>query len=86
LGSLAFLLFMIGDVFNGIAIAASDRMPRWAGWVYAISEVGFLLSTFLLDIGQSIFSALLFIAVVAVAWSAAREPQRQAQGDVGVAN
>src|SRR5262245_14084732 len=44
--------------------------PRWAGWVYAISMVGFVLSHFLLDIGQSIASVLWFIATVFVAWNA----------------
>jgi len=39
--------------------------------------VGFVLSTFLLDIGQSIFSALLFLAVVVVAWNAGRESSMQ---------
>ena len=63
----ALLLFMIGGVFNGIAIAACGRLPRWAGWGYAVGAIGFVLSTFLLDIGQSISSALLIVATVAVA-------------------
>ncbi len=69
----ALLLFMMGGLFIGSAIAACSFFPRWTGWAYAISIVGFVLSTFLLDIGQSISSALLFIATVAVAWSAGRE-------------
>jgi hypothetical protein len=73
----ALLLFMIGGILVGIAITASGRFPRWAGWVYAIAVVGFVLSNFFFDIGQSIFSALLFLATVAVAWTASREPQRQ---------
>ena len=74
---LALLLFMTGGVFIGNAIAACGFFPRWTGWIYAISTVGFVLSTFLLDIGQSISSALLFIATVAVVWSAGREDHRQ---------
>ncbi len=66
----ALLLFMIGGVFIGNAIAGCGFFPRWTGWVYAISIVGFVLSTFLLDIGQSISSVLLFIATVVVAWNA----------------
>ena len=73
----ALLLFMIGGVFIGNAIAACGFFPRWTGWVYAITTIGFVLSTFLLDIGQSISSALLFMATVAVAWSAVREDHRQ---------
>ena len=67
----ALLLFMIGGVFTGSAIATCGRLPRWAGWVYAITTVLFVLSNFLFDPGQSISSGLLFIATVAVAWSAA---------------
>jgi len=74
---IALLLFMTGGVFIGNAIAACSFFPRWTGWIYAISTVGFVLSTFLLDIGQSISSALLFIATVAVVWSAGREDHRQ---------
>jgi hypothetical protein len=71
------LLFIVGGVFTGIAIVASGRFPRWAGWVYAVTTVGFVLSNFLLPIGQSVTSALLFVATVVVAWSASREDQRQ---------
>jgi hypothetical protein len=45
--------------------------------VYAASAIGFVISTFLFDIGQTIFSALLFMAVFAVAWSASREASKQ---------
>ncbi len=69
----ALLLFIIGGVFTGTAIAACGRLPRWAGWAYAVTTVGFVLSNFLLPVGQSVMSALLVIATVAVAWSAGRE-------------
>jgi len=69
---MALLLFMIGGVFVGNAITGSGLFPRWTGWVYAISIVGFVLSNFLFDVGQSISSALLFIATAVVAWSAGR--------------
>ena len=67
------LSFIIGGVFTGIAIAACGRLPRWAGWVYAIAVAAFALSNFLFPVGQSITSALLFVATVAVAWSAVRQ-------------
>lgn len=73
----ALLLFMIGGVLLGNAITASGFFPRWTGWVLAISMVGFVLSNFLLDIGQSIFSILLFIATVTVARNAGKEGQMQ---------
>jgi len=68
----ALLLFMIGGVSIGSAIAACGFFPRWAGWVYALSIVGFVFSTFLLDIGQSISSVSFFVATVTVAWSAGK--------------
>jgi len=71
----ALLLFMIGGVLIGSALAACGYFPRWTGWVYAISIVGFVLSNFLLDVGQSISSALLFIATITVAWSAGKGAQ-----------
>jgi hypothetical protein len=74
---IALLLFMTGGILMGNAITASGFFPRWTGWIIAISMVGFVLSAFLLDIGQSIFSALLFIATIIVAWSAGKEGQMQ---------
>jgi hypothetical protein len=71
------LLFIAGGVFTGIAIAACGRWPRWTGWVYAVTTAGFALSNFLLPVGQSVTSALLFVATVLVAWSAGREDHRQ---------
>lgn len=69
---IALLLFMIGGIFVGNAITACGFFPRWTGWVYAISIVGFVLSNFLFDVGQSISSVLLFIATVMVAWKAGK--------------
>jgi hypothetical protein len=69
------LSFIIGGVFSGIAIALSGRLPRWAGWVYAIMVAAFALSNFLFPPGQSLSSALLFIATVNIAWGAGRLDQ-----------
>jgi hypothetical protein len=66
------LLFIIGGVFSGIAIAASGRFPRWAGWVYAGTVAGFVLSNFIVPVGQTPMSALLFISTVVVAWNVHR--------------
>ena len=67
------LSFMLGGVFSGIAIIAGGRLPRWAGWVYAITVLLFALSNFILPVAQTFTSALLFIATVAIAWSARRQ-------------
>lgn len=66
------LLFLLGGVFTGIAIARSDRLARWAGWLYVVSIVVFALGLFTGPIVQSIASALLFVATVSIAWSANR--------------
>ena len=71
------LLFIVGGIFTGIAIARCGRFPRWTGWVYAITTTGFVLSNFLLPVGQSVMSALLLIATVVIAWTAGREVQEQ---------
>jgi hypothetical protein len=70
------LLFIAGGIFTGVAIAASGRWPRWTGWVYAVTTTGFVLSNFLLPIGQSVTSALLIVATIAIAWNTQREDQR----------
>lgn len=71
------LLFILGGIWIGVAIASSGRWPRWTGWVYAITTTGFVLSNFLLPLGQSIASAFLFFAAVVLAWRADKEAQRQ---------
>jgi len=67
------LLFMIGGVFAGSAISRSGRLPRWAGWVYAVMSIGFALGLFFPPIVMNITSTMLFLATIAVAWSAGRE-------------
>lgn len=75
---LGLLLFIVGGVFSGIAIAASGLFPRWAGWLYAATTASFALSVFFLPSGQSVITALLFAASLTVAWSAGRVGRRQA--------
>jgi hypothetical protein len=71
------LLFLLGGIFAGIAIAGSKSLPRWSGWVYAVMSVGFALGLFFPPIVQNVTSALLFAATLAVAWSASRVDARQ---------
>jgi hypothetical protein len=72
------LLLIIGGVFVGIAIAACGCLPRWTGWVYAVTTFGFVLSNFLFPVGQSVMSVLLLIATVVIAWSARRADHKLA--------
>lgn len=76
---LALLLFVIGGVFTGIAIAASGRFPRWTGWMVAITMIGFVLSFLFLSVGMSISSALLFLTTVVIAWKASRESRMESE-------
>jgi hypothetical protein len=70
--ALGLLLFIVGGVFSGLAIAAAGCLPRWTGWVVAISTAAYALSFLLLPQAQSPMAALLLVATVAVAWSAGR--------------
>jgi hypothetical protein len=64
------ILFMTGGGFTGSAVTSSGRFPRWAGWVYAITAIGFVLSNFTIPVGQTPMSVLLFVSTVVVAWKA----------------
>lgn len=70
------LLFIAGGVSIGSAISASGLFPRWAGWVYALTIVGFVLSNFVAPMGQSIASALLFGSTVVVALKVSRNTHK----------
>ena len=67
------LLFMSGGAYAGAAITASGRFPRWTGWVYALTIVGFVLSNFVIPVGQSFMSALLFVSTLSIAWTVSRD-------------
>ena len=76
---LALLLFLIGGIFTGSAIAASGRLPRWTGWAYAIATTGFVVSFLVWPVGMSVSSALLAAATAAIAWRGVRSaPGEQA--------
>jgi hypothetical protein len=80
----ALLLFLIGGIFTGSAIAASGRLPRWTGWAYAVATTGFVVSFLVWPVGMSVSSALLVAATAAIAWRGARSADR-AQTSVAVA-
>jgi hypothetical protein len=74
---LALLLFLIGGLFTGSAIAASGRLPRWSGWAYAVATTGFVVSFLMWPVGMSVFSAVLAAATAAIAWRAAQAGGRE---------
>jgi hypothetical protein len=67
------LLFLLGGVFTGLAIAGSGRLPRWSGWMYAVLSIGFALGLFFPPIIQNVTSGLLFLTTLAIAWNASRQ-------------
>jgi hypothetical protein len=76
----ALLLFIVGGIFVGIAIAACGRFPPWTGWVYAIASVAFVVSNFTVAEAQTPMSILLFVAAAVVAWTASRQTAPHADG------
>lgn len=74
---LGLLLFIVGGVLAGSAVAASGLFPRWTGWTYAIATAGFALSFIIMPVGMSVFAAVLTLATAAIAFTAARAVQRQ---------
>ena len=66
------LLFIVGGVFIGIAIATSGYLPRWTGWVYAATTAGFVFSWLFISIGMSVSTVLLTVATVVIALNAGR--------------
>jgi hypothetical protein len=67
------LLFILGGVVLGTAIARTSRGLRWVGVVYALSFGAFLVTGVVAPLGQT-FSALGLAAVsAAVAWRLPRE-------------
>lgn len=67
----ALAFFLAGAFLIGSAIAASGRFPRWAGWLYAVAHVTFVLGGLFFFPLQPASAALLLVATGAVAWSAA---------------
>jgi len=67
------LFFMGGGAWIGAAINASGHFPRWIGWVYALTMIGFVLSNFIVPVGQSFMSASLFVSTLIIAWTVGRE-------------
>ena len=66
----ALVCFLAGAILVGSAIAASGRLPRWAGWLYAVAHVTFVLGGLFFFVLQPLSAVLLLIATGAVAWRA----------------
>jgi len=70
---LGLLLFVLGGILGGLAVAASRSFPRWAGWLLAISiplfAAGSIMAAVLAQVGA--IGALL--ACLAIAWFGSRD-------------
>lgn len=71
------LLFIVGGVFTGMALLASGRFTRWAGWGYLMATTCFALGLFFPPILQTISSALLLLITFIIAVRANRAYARQ---------
>jgi hypothetical protein len=68
------LLFIAGGVLAGLAIARSEVLPAWAGWVLVVAIPVFALANiFLPAFLQSVAALAALVATAAVAWSAHRQ-------------
>ena len=68
------LLFMLGGVVFGVAIARTGRgLLRWMGIVYVLAFVAFLVAGVLFPVGQTISAATLAAASAVVAWRLPRQ-------------
>lgn len=84
-GKLRHPLLATYGLFIGLAFAASGRVPRWAGWVYALGAVGYVVSFILLPVGMSVFSLLMSAVTVYIAWRAVRAANRHEVASVATA-
>lgn len=75
---LGLLLLMAGGVLAGAAISAAGRLPRWLGWLLALSTVVFTLSVFWSP-AQTPACVGLLVATTGVAWFGSKDNERSAQ-------
>jgi len=71
------LLFMIGGVLAGLAVAASGRLPRWAGWLLAVSTLLFAPSFLLMPQAGPFTALALLAATLAIAWLGSRQTEER---------
>ncbi len=79
------LLVLVGNVLLGVAVWRSGTLPRWAGALWAIAFVVFILLGAALGMAttgaslptQPIGAGLMAISGAWMAWAAARQPAHQ---------
>jgi uncharacterized membrane protein YhaH (DUF805 family) len=67
------LLFILGGIVLGTAIARTSRRLRWIGLVYVVAFVAFLVTGVFFPLGQTVSAATLALASAAAAWRLPRE-------------
>lgn len=69
---LGLFLFIIGGVLAGLAVAASGHLPRWAGWLLAISIPLFVVGSLMAAVLAQAGAAGVLLASLAIAWFGSR--------------
>jgi len=67
------LLFILGGLILGTAIARTSRGLRWMGIVYVLAMVAFLVTGVFAPVGQTVSAAALAAVSVGVAWRLPRD-------------
>jgi hypothetical protein len=67
------LLFILGGIVFGTAIARTSRPLRWFGVVYVLAFVTFMVSGVFFPLGQTISAAALAAVSAVVAWRLPRQ-------------
>jgi hypothetical protein len=70
---LGLLLFIIGGILAGLAVAASGHLPRWAGWLLAVSIPLFVVGSLMAAVLAQVGAIGTLLASLAIAWFGSRD-------------
>ena len=68
------VLFLVGAILLGMAARRTELLPRWAGLIFVVSAVAFVLSFFLFDTVQPVAGLGIAVAGVGFGVGAQRVP------------
>ena len=75
---LGLLLFITGGILAGLAVAASRQLPRWAGWLIAVSIPLFAVGSITAGVLAQVGAVGTLLGSLAIAWFGSR-PGRSTQ-------
>ena len=70
---LGLLLFISGGILAGIAVAASGRFPRWAGWMLAVAVPLFAVGSIMAAVLAQAGAVAALLACIVIAWLGSRD-------------